>query len=238
MIQARAKNATVGVLGDHTANLIRKAETLCRNVAGRDLEGHPLSIIASSQLPESQGGASICLGYTTPSLDLYLRDYIDDYRGRGPCMVIECPVDGDFLAEDVEHFTLVTALHELAHILERPSLYQERAGVDPAKLKFESLVVGQAVSKEPTLDLPLRYGHGINFIRICLHLRHRAAIHGTLIAPNNLCAGWQYGLSHASAYERALGNEPERMHDATFRQILNVACPQAFQELWSADTDE
>ena len=58
-------------------------------------------------------------------------------------MVLEYPIEGDLLPEDIEHFTLVTALHELAHILDRPALFADRSGVDPMKIKFESLVVGK-----------------------------------------------------------------------------------------------
>lgn len=175
------------------------------------------------------------MGFTTPSLDLYLKDFIPDYRGRGPCMVIDHPIEGDLLPEDIEHFAMVTALHELAHILDRPALFKDRTGVDPAKIKFESLVVGRVSKQPPRKDLPPYFGHGIQFIRACLHLRHRAGLEGIHIAANNLCAGWQYGLSHANIYDLALGNEPARMIDATFREILTSPPPAPFRERWKRD---
>jgi len=235
MKQLAQQNATAGHQGDDVAILLVKAETLCRTVAARDLESTPLYIIPTSDLPDNAGGASICSGYTTSSLDLYLRDYIPNYHGRGPCMVVEYPIDGDFLPEDIAHFTLVTALHELAHILDRPTLFANRTGVSPLKLKFESLVVGQASRRLRRTNLPAHFGHGIEFIRVCLHLRYRAKLAGVHIAPNNLCAGWQYGLSHASRYARALGDEPARRVEAKFREILTTPIPGLFHDRWLND---
>lgn len=74
-------------IGDIPA-LCCRSQHLCRAVAGRDLEGLPLYIMPQSQLAAEYGNAERCYAYTTPSLDLYLRPHIRDWRGRGPCMVI------------------------------------------------------------------------------------------------------------------------------------------------------
>ena len=145
-------------------------------------------------------------------------------------MVVEYPIEGDLLPEDIEHFTLVTVLHELAHILDRPAPFQDRTGEDPLKLQFESLVVANSVAENPPKDLPPYFGHAISFIRACLHLRYRVKLTDLHIVPSNLCAGWQYQLSHALAYE------PVRMVDATFREILSSLPPQPFHDLWLADS--
>ncbi len=235
MRQLTHENATEGQQDVNATVLFEKAEWLCRTVAERDLGATPLYIVPTCTLPEDYGGTIDCRGFTTPSLDLYLKDDIPKYRGRGPCMVIEYPIPGDLLPEDVEHSALVTVLHELAHILDRPALYADRTGVNPDKIKFESLVVANPSRKPRRTDLPPYFGHASEFIRACLHLRHRVRLAGIHIAANNLCGGWQYGLSPASQYARALGNEPARMIDATFRDILTSPPPTPFRELWERD---
>ncbi len=137
--------------------------------------------------------------------------------------------------DDFEYLVLATALHELAHILQRPALYADREGVDPNRLLFEALVVADASGRDGPADRPAYFGHEAPFIRAALHLRHRAEVAGYSIAPALLCAGYRYGLSHANRYVAALGNEPKRMADARFRDILATDPPPAFSQLWNDD---
>jgi hypothetical protein len=79
--------------------------------------------------------------------------------------------------------------------------------------------------------------HDWKFIRRCLHLRHRAAKFGYDIPyPAIQASGWMYGTSGTWRYARALGDEPQRMIDATFEEIENASPPAAFVELWESDT--
>lgn len=70
------------------ADLCSRAKLLCWTVAPLDLGDMPLYIVPQSRLPNHLGGKSVCDGFTSPSLDMYVQDVIGPaWRGRGPCMV-------------------------------------------------------------------------------------------------------------------------------------------------------
>jgi hypothetical protein len=236
MSQPSANNATVGHPGDDMAGHVAKSEWLCRAVAGRDLANVPLYIVPQSSLPKQAGSAKHCYGYTTPSLDLYLRDHISGWRGRGPCMVInDIALAQDFATEDLDYATAKLVLHELAHILDRPVVFAERRDAPAAKIKFEAMVVADAGERPPREELPRYFGHEFDFIRVCLHLVFRAQRIGLPIKPAALCAGFRYGLSHASEYAEALDDEPARCVGMLFREIAATSPPPAFLQLWIQD---
>ncbi len=230
------KNATVRHPVAHVATLLDRAEALCRAVAGRDLGETPLYIVAQSALPLGYYAGDYHGAFTVASLDIYLRDHIPNYRGRGPCMVINDLMLAEmYETEDQEYLTQQFALHELGHILNRPALFEDRTGVDPNKLLFESLVVADCTKRPPRDDIPLYHGHEIDFIRIALHLCYRAQQVGFDACHASLCAGYRYGLSHASLYLESLGDEPAHCADMLFSDIRATEPPQAFSSLWCDD---
>lgn len=218
------------------AESLHQAEELCRAVASLDLEGVPLYIVPQSILPPECGSADYAYGYTCGSLDLYIRDHIPGYCGRGPCMVLNDMALGQmFEPEDVAYLLQIHALHELAHVLDRPALYDDRTGVDPNKLLFETLVVADVTQRPQREDIPPYHGHEAGFIRIALHLCHRAAVAGFDVRPGAICAGYRYGLSPAACYLESLGDEPARCAEMLFRDIAETTPPQAFSSLWCDD---
>jgi len=236
MKQLTQHTATAGHLGDHVAILLAKADKLCHAVAGSDLGTAPLYVVPQSSLPVAFGTGDHCYGYTTPRLDLYLQDHIPDWRGRGPCMVVnDVALREDHFEEDLDCLICVNVLHELAHVLDRPALFADREGTDPARITFEKLVVAYATRRPSCADLPAYFGHDHSFIRIVLHLCHRAERHGVAIAPSVICGGYRYGLSHASRYQEALGDEPARRESMPIRKILATKPPIAFSSLWCDD---
>jgi hypothetical protein len=213
-----------------------RLEAFCRDLAGTDLGQLPLYIVPQSTLPPQCGSGNDCYGYFTPSLDLYLRDHIPNFRGRGPCMVInDVALREDYNDEDLDYVTHACVLHELAHILDRPLVYPEPVNVDPQKLIFEALVVAKATGRPARVEVPRYYGHEVSFIRIALHLVHRAQQLGVAISPAAVYASHRYGVSHISEYLDALGNEPTNFADRTIRQIVAEDPPRAFAELWNSD---
>lgn len=62
--------ATVGHTASQFANYLAEGHDLCRQIAALDLAGHPLYIVAQSQIASEFGKAEGCHGYTSPSLDL------------------------------------------------------------------------------------------------------------------------------------------------------------------------
>jgi hypothetical protein len=236
MTQLTCETRTVGHPGDDMATSLAEAETLCRAVAGRDLAGVPLYLVPQSILPAECGSGAECYGYTLPSLDLYLRDHIPDYRGRGPCIVInDRTLAQDFDGDALAYRTQALVLHELGHVLDRPAVYEDRTGVDRNKLKFEALVVAHVTARPPREDIPAYHGHEASFIRVCLHLCHRARQVGFDVRPGALCAGYTYGLSVAHRYLDALGDEPERCMGMLFHDILATHPRAAFTQLWTDD---
>ncbi len=238
MNQRCQQNAPGSNLGDPVANLCILAEALCRRIAPRDLAGVPVYVVPQSALPADLGTADACDGYTTPSLDLYLRDVIGPcWRGRGPCMVINDLVLREEAPDDLETHFLATVLHELAHVLERPALYRDRPEEELARLMFEALLLAQVVAEplSPEEVSAAFLHHGERFIRAALHLRRRAEFAGVCIGPALVCPNRQYGLSHANAYQAALGDEPIRLADASIRDVLAGQPPEEFARLWADD---
>ena len=214
----------------------QRAERLCYAIAGRDLGDTPLYLVRQSSLPNGHFAGEHHYAFTTPSLDIYLRDYIPGYRGRGPCMLLnDLAMAEDWDGDNLAYLVLTSTLHEFAHILDRPALYEDRTGVDPDKLLFESLVIADSTKRPPRDDLPAYYGHELGFIRIALHLCHRASLAGVGIASAAICAGHRYRLSHASEYQEAIGDEPQRCVGMLFRDIAATDPPLAFRTLWATD---
>jgi hypothetical protein len=220
--------------------LRNRAEKLCRTLAPKDLGNAPLYILQQSQIPPEIGGKSICGGFTTPRLDLYLQAVIGPaWQGRGPCLVVN---DTDILptmdGTDIETEFFSTTLHEFSHILERPRMIvPPPIQVEPARIQFEALVVGQAITQEitPAEEPMVSEQHSVRFIRIALHLCHRAREMGVWLTPSHLCAGQAYDLSHANCYREVLGDEPRRLAEASFQDILALPAPHAFLKLWTED---
>lgn len=222
------------------ADQCARAESLCRQIAPRDLRDAPLYIVPQSRVPADRGGKNIADGFTAPSLDLYLKHIIGPaWRGRGPCMVVNDIdlFDGHPDPADVESALCGIVLHELAHILLRPAPFKARPDAEPDKIEFESLVVGHAVATAPTAvaDVPPFAGHEASFIRVALHLRHRADRAGVLVPMFYYCAGTHYGLSHPNRYREALAREPNRLVGLSIREIIATPYPEAFWRQWTTD---
>jgi hypothetical protein len=210
-----------------------RARNIALAIAGRDLADAPIYIVCQPTLAAEFGRAEWCEGYTAPSLDLYLADHILAYRGRGPCMVVN---DLNMLADKTDEeffelFFLSHVLHELAHILARPQLYEERTGEDPFRIKWEALVMGSQTAKPEPTRTPPYLNREAPFIRDVLHPRYRAAKAGVKLAPGPLFNPRLYGLSPPAKYQKALAGEPKRCAGMLFRDILASEPPPAFTEL-------
>lgn len=226
------------------AALCRRAERIGRRIADRDLAGRPFYVVAQSEAVEVFGRSEECDGYTSPRLDLYLRDVIGPrWRGRGPCVVVNDLVLREDCGEFWEPFFLATFLHELAHVVERPEPAPAPAPLDPQRLTFESLVLAHATSRPVARPDAVRVApvvdpaHGLRFVRAALHLRHRAARHGVRVGPGLVFDARGRGLSHTNAYRASLGDEPVRMAHAAIRDVLATPLPEPFARLWADDVE-
>jgi hypothetical protein len=237
MSRVSEHNASVATVGDQWPDLVVGAKDLCRTVADGDLDGLPLYILLQSEVADVMGRENFSDGYTTPNLDLNLRSVIGDrWQGRGPCMVLnDVSIADEHFPEDVDVVAFSTVLHELAHILDRPTPVDLQSLPSDDRIEFETLVIANAARHEYR-PLPTPYfGHEDQFIRIALHLHFRAALAGVETIPNLLCAGRRYGLSHAHRYIEALGDEPGDLLHLSFAEISRSPPPEAFTHLWLSD---
>lgn len=98
------------------------------------------------------GADTVCYGYTSPSLDMHLHHCFSDWKGvRGPVIVLgNLNIERDF-PERTYNKMLGTTLYELAHILERPSLFQPR-GYNQQYIRAEAIRIAEAVSRDEDGD--------------------------------------------------------------------------------------
>jgi hypothetical protein len=226
--------------------LCSRAERLCLELAPADLADAPLYVAVQSQCPGDLAAVRNCQGFTSPDLDCLLRGSLGDrWRGRGPAMFIRDGVLNSLLdeallelpeaAEVVSRWFLATAVHELAHILDRDTLISEDT---PADAHAAATAVVEALDgpswSGPTAPIP-HFQHEWKFLRNCLHLRHRAELLGIDIAAARIVNCDYYGLSSIADYQAALDDEPARMIDASFRDIRDARPPAPFRALWQAD---
>jgi hypothetical protein len=142
---------------------------------------------------------------------------------------------GEMDAIDAELAFQSTVIHELAHIVARYKLFAERDENDRQSIAAEAAAIGARAAGPRPLEyrmIPF-FGHGATFIRTTLHLCYRADQVGTPGSP--LVAGPGYLLSRKQLYRAALADEPQRMINARFIEIVSAPYPEAFWRLWVDD---
>jgi hypothetical protein len=218
------------------AALVHDTEKLCRAVATRELEGHPLYIVPQSQIAHEWGKAAAILGVTNPWLDMCLQHLIPDYRGRGPAMIVN-----DLFLEpvDLKYVFAAVALHELAHVLERTEPFSDLppcAAIGNAAdlVARASEITSLAINTKELVELPIVNVHGIEFMRIAIHLCYRSTRYGHKVTPAAVASRYD-GRSGPWLYEIALGDEPERRANDAFSDIKASAPPPEFTALWEKD---
>lgn len=217
--------------------LVTDAKELCYAVAPAELSGSPLWVVPQTNLPPMLGRHTVCYGYTSPSLDMHLHHCFADWKGvRGTVIVLgNLNIERDF-PERTYNKMLGTTLHELAHILERPSLFQPRP-YNQQYIRSEAIRIAEAVSRDEDGDgtTPPWTTHESRFMRIAYHLRHRAARLGYDIRPDEVYSTERYGMSPAAKYANAVKAEADTLCAATFRQICSMAPPPHFKSIYEAD---
>lgn len=217
--------------------IVADAKDLCYRVAPAELSGSPLWVVPQTTLPPLLGRDTVCYGYTSPSLDMHLHHTFVDWEGiRGPVIVLgNLNIERDFPAQTYNKI-LGTTLHELAHILERPSLFQPRP-YNHHYIRAEAIRVAEAVSRDEDGDgsTPPWTTHESRFMRIAYHLCFRARSLGYDIRPAEVYSPQRYGMSPAAKYASEIKAEAETLCAATFRQICSMAPPPSFKAIYEAD---
>jgi hypothetical protein len=235
MSQPTAQDATHAKLCDDSW---QRAERLATTLAEGDLAGGPLYLLRQSRM-STDLGTRHHYAFTHPRADLIYRDHITNWLGRGPCAVInDMAIVEDFDPQDQEYITVCITLHELAHIVDRPVIY-DRATDEACTERaiFDALVLADFSQRPQRADLPLYFGHELSYIRAVLHLAHRATAAGYSVSSAGIFNGCKHGLSPTSLYEEAIGDEPKQLADQTIRQILASPPPVNMADLWMADLE-
>ena len=238
-------------------------EQLLIAIASEDLPDRPY-VVFESDLDERYRTTKIN-GCTGNDLDLLFEEHLRGrgaWRGRAPVVVladnnialgyaklIESDAQLSYaLAEFAQKAGMVaawpliiqfqlrhTAIHELAHIV--------ADGFGPRRLSSPEVVAEVARSMQQTVAGEfgpeyecLRFsGHGWSFIRTALHLVHRARKRQCELNADLICAGQRYGLSRASDYADALGDEPERFTGKRLSSLNQMRPPESFVRVWAND---
>lgn len=240
----------------HSAHLVAgrrlaaQAEALCRRVAPDVATGPFYGVLRPDLPPEYQGGKDGPLALTSRHLDLMLRPTLERqrrWRGRGPAILLDpVAIAADAAARPRASrrrvFPVVAmgvVLHELAHVIDAGPR-DDKVEPDPDLIQFGRLTLAadltgiEPPTNGPGAAVPWR-GHEWPFIRIALHLAHRAAEMGAPVTAGDVFDARDYELSATFRYVAALGDDPERLAGRPIAMIGQVPPPAAFVELWQAD---
>jgi hypothetical protein len=159
-----------------------------------------------------------------------LQDSLRDagrWRGHGPVIAF-CDVE--------PHEVLPLLIHELAHCVPFDPVRNIREPT-PELRAFQRATVEVWLAGAQVFTPPWQRGdHGLQFVRRCIHLHHRAWQLGIEVGAGDVhFAGEQYGLSEHWRYRRALGDEPRRMACESFAGIESAEPPDEFVQLWRDD---
>jgi len=228
--------------------LLARAESLCRAVAP-NLAGGPVYVVLAADLPSDLRWPDRLEGLTTRHLDLILRPTLERlgrWRGRGPAMVLSPQAIAADLAElgrparrrCFARIFLGDVLHELAHILDAGLVSGPEPPadlVDLSKVIIKAQLAGlTAPTNGPSATIPWRR-HELGFIRVALHLAHRARTAGVWLQSGDVFDGTEYGLSPTYRYMLALGDEPARLAGCQLADVRATPPPAPFIALWRRD---
>jgi hypothetical protein len=240
---------------DYLNALRTRLEGICRTVAPADLPaGRPFYIVWQSEIPTLAQADGTFFGLHVRSMDLIARQYIADrWQGRGAAILLGdatiakwiqevCrPLNEQAAQNWFEAHAFATTLHELAHAAEYG--FTRGDAVPAAVLAMVNEAVHQCVAQTDPDEAEIEYDtllHRPEWIRVSLHLFHRASVAGLwpamlLPAPHSIADGWSYGLSDTGRYESALADEPQRRIGESLTDIIRSEPPAAFAALWDHD---
>lgn len=213
--------------------------TECERLRDAVFAPEPNRIVYFTDVPADFAISEFVSAFATSS-DPLLREYLKSQgRWSGAGSII------GFIAKDARPQMLGQALHELSHVAETDDAPEDNEPTpeDLAKhaewrQEWKQQAEQEAEKKiDGTAVLPYWWpDHGLKFTRLALHCHWRSWQAGFQIGlPEVNVAGWLYDLSPAWRYKGALGNEPERMRDATFAEILATEEPAEFVQLFKRD---
>jgi hypothetical protein len=175
------------------------------------------------------------LGVTGPLLDVTLMPWLQsrgEWNGRAPAIFVADDRVATVAAEakaSAEQIVAAVVIHEAAHIVDR--------GIDlsPPTPERCELAAEVAAYSTRTADDPARPpmdGHGWRFVRLAVHLHHRAEATGWHLPINYLFSGRSYEIADPSLFQYALQQEPKNLADVPILEINTFRPPAQFVALW------
>lgn len=241
---------------DATLTLRLRAEALCLAIAP-DLRQRPFYVVLTSDLPAAERSTTTA-GHVSPTMDLYLQPHLGErWRGRGPAMVVDDCLLRDEVAATLGGFDerlrdvveprlwavglpnfYRVALHELAHAFALGD-YEPLGAAGQGAIRshgYAGLVadIDRRIEADPDLDRQRRYHSPVSWLRLVIHLQHRATALGVAVAPEPT---ERWGCSSYPLYVDALGDEPERFAELPVAEILQRPLPAEYRRLLLSDID-
>lgn len=165
------------------------------------------------------------LGFTSGLLDRSLRPLLGsrgEWRGPGVAIVLDAAAFPSMTQ------LLGTALHEYGHLIQHA---KRRATMTEAAIaKYAPagpIHVAAEIIYQPWT------GHGADFHRLAIHLENRAYRAGYWIGLRYVIR-CDYGLGDVFDYDRALGDEPDRLAALSMAEVHAAPWPAAFTEFAAA----
>jgi hypothetical protein len=194
-------------------------------------------VLLQSELPADRGRQSCAGGFTSPTLDLQYRDVIAGrWRGRGPALVVNDVQLNELPEIDRAPLLRSVALHEAAHVFERPRLVEALPADDAAdpvgasRLLSSLCDAGLSAAAEAAM-------HAVGFTRVACHVAARAMGLGAF-DPGLVVGGWSRPR-HSGYFHLAslLGDELDAHRGSTFAEIRTLPVPPAFAAAVLADME-
>lgn len=209
-------------MGLLVSDILQEAEALCRECAPHELAGVPLYIVPKRDLPEERRGLPEYTAWTGPTTDLEVRDVIGArWAGRGPCMVVD---------DQRERWSVLgAALHELAHILDRPALYGEL----PAGVSLEQRAAANVAHLASAHPVAAQIAaHPASWCRLAFHLAHRAQRTEVPDAPGAELVAYKFLSPVLIGMFRATYFECHQWERRPLAELKTIPAPRPFLELY------
>lgn len=211
-----------------------------------ELAGRPCYMLAAEQIPAEFRPTNPFWAFTAGTLSERLAEVLQSLQiWQGPGFVCVFSPDAERLSQRQQ---IHLAIHELGHYLECEFL-RSSLRIDPQEILQALAVPVSKWSQIENQQIATRWkqvggfppwlvagDHGSRFIRVALHMGHRANLKGFTFDPDRATiAGERYGLSHPAVYEQALQAELWKHRCDPIGEILALPEPPEFRRVFLAD---
>lgn len=196
-----------------------------------------------------QYGGHATNGCTSRTYDLTWREWLEArglWCGRRPAMWVHdtelreqarelAGQTGYPLALLEREAVNAVTIHEAAHVVEQGI---DLAAPTPGRERFALAVIAYGVAESRIEAFPSWWGHDWRFIRLCLHLAHRAAELSHPVSWELLYPAGLYQIPRANAFAVHLGDEPQRLARVPAMELANHRPPDSFLAYWRHVVDQ